>query len=310
MKPINKRSNCIAPGVRMAVGAMLVACLGVAAAQAPRPTVARLGDLSIGQAEVEQLIQSVPEAERAALKGNRAAIDNWLRQRLASEAVLREARSKGWAERPEVKARVDAATKEITQRIISSSYLESVAQVPVDFPSDAELAAAYEQGKAGFGVPAIYRVAQIFLATPTDDPAATAKVATSAKTLAGEAQHGDFANLARTRSEDKPTAERGGEVGSLTLAQLLPEVRNAVLALKVGEVSDAVKSDTGFHIVKLLDMQPARIATLQEMTPRLQLALRQQRQQQLVQAYLSSLAPPASVTIDSAALDAALRKAP
>lgn len=310
MNRMKKLSSRIAPGLRTAVGVMLGTCIGVAAAQAPGPTVARLGDLSIGQAEVEQLIQGMPEAERAALKGNRAAIDNWLRQRLASEALLREARSKGWAERPEVKARLDAAMKEITQRIVSSSYLESVAQVPAGYPSDAEVAAAYEQGKAGFGLPATYRVAQIYLATPTGDAAATAKVAAAAKTLAGEARRGDFANLARTRSDDKRSAERGGEVGSLPLAQLLPEVRTAVSALKVGEVSDAVKSDTGFHIVKLLDMQPARTATLQEMTPRLQLALRQQRQQQLVQAHLGSLAPPAGVTIDSAALDAALQKTP
>jgi peptidylprolyl isomerase len=53
---------------------------------------------------------------------------------------------------------------------------------------------------------------------------------------------------------------------------------------------------------------PARTATLEEMKPQLQGALRQQRQQQLVQAYLAQLAPATTLSIDAAALDAALEK--
>ncbi|MCY1312381.1 Chaperone SurA [compost metagenome] len=78
--------------------------------------------------------------------------------------------------------------------------------------------------------------------------------------------------------------------------------------LKQGQVSEPVQAEAGFHIVKLLDTQPARTATLEEMKPQLQAALRQQRQQQLVQAYMAQLAPPAQLSIDSAALDAALKK--
>ncbi|WP_269759429.1 hypothetical protein [Variovorax sp. E3] len=60
--------------------------------------------------------------------------------------------------------------------------------------------------------------------------------------------------------------------------------------------------------MKLLDVTPARTATLEEMTPQLQAALRQQRQQQLVQAYLAQVAPATNLSIDAAALDAALKK--
>jgi peptidylprolyl isomerase len=304
-------STVLAQGLRAAAGVVLVSSMGVAAAQAPAPgaaVVARLGEATVRQDEVERLLQALPEAERTAAKADRASLDAWLRQRLVSEALLREARAKGWADRPEVKAQIDAAVREVTARIVSSSYLDSVSQVPAGFPSDAELKAAYEQGKANFNLPAAYRVAQIYLATPERDAAAIAKVRDEAAALAREARAGDFAAVARARSQDARSAERGGEVDTLPLARILPALRDTIAKLKVGEISEPVQAEAGFHVVKLLGIQPARTATLEEMTPQLRAALRQQRQQQLVQAFLAQLAPPAQLSIDAAALDAALKK--
>jgi parvulin-like peptidyl-prolyl isomerase len=299
-------------GVRAAVGLLLASCLGTALAQTPAApadaVVARLGAVTVGQSEIERLLQGMPESERAAVKGNRANIEAWLRQRLASEALLREAEAKGWADRPEIRARIDAAMREFTARLVSTSYLESVAQVPAGYPSDAEVSAAYEQGKAGFKLPATYRIAQIFIAAPAGDAAAIAKARDEAQKLAVQARQGDFAALARAKSQDKRSADRGGEVGTLPLEQMLPEAREPVSKLGVGKVSDPVQSGAGFHVMKLLDTQPARTATLEEMKPRLQAALRQQKQQQLAQAYLAGLAPAGSLNIDTAALDAAMQK--
>jgi len=304
----------------LATGLCLVAGAGNALAQtslpAPSPmaanVVASAGRVTIGQGDVERLLREASPAERSAFKANPALLDPWLRQRLATEALLDEARRKAWAERPEVKATVDAAVAEVTQRIVLSSYVESLAPLPAAFPSDADLAAAYAQGKANFGLPAGYRIAQIYLAAPSGDAAAQSKLRDEAKKLALQARTGDFAALARQRSDDARSAARGGEVGVLPLAQLLPEVRTPVSQLKVGEVSDAVSSSTGYHIVKLMEVVPARVATLDEMKPQLQTALRQQRQQQLLQEHVAGLVPAASVQIDAAArdraLDAALQK--
>ena len=306
----------LAPARLRTLAALLLAAsasLGAAAQQIAAPTgapvVARLGELTVRQDEVEKLLQALPDAERAAVKDNRASVEGWLRQRLLGEALLKEARDKGFTDKPEVKAKIDAAVRELTARIVTTGYLESVSQVPAGYPSEAELSAAYEQGKAGFNLPATYRVAQIFLATPDTATAAVAKVREEAQKLAREARGGgDFAALARAKSQDRSSAERGGEVGNLPLARMLPEVRDAIAKLKTGQVGDPVQSAAGFHVVKLLDSQSARTATLEEMRPQLQAALRQQRQQQLIQAHLTQLAPATQLSIDAAALDAALRK--
>ncbi|MGO4154013.1 peptidylprolyl isomerase [Cupriavidus sp. YAF13] len=300
------------PPVRMAIGVLLASWLSAAPVQAAEPAtagglvVARAGSVTVGQDDVERLLQGLPEADRAAARSNRAGIENWLRQRLASEALLREAQGKAWAERPEVKARVDAAVREIAARIVTSTYLESVTQVPAGYPSELEVKAAYEEGKVNFQVPATYRVAQIFLAAQGSD--AAAKVRDEARKLATQARQGDFAALAKSRSQDPRGAERGGEVGTLPLAQMLPEVRDTVARLKVGQVSDPVQSAAGFHVMKLLDTQAGRTATLDEIKPQLAAAMRQQRQQQLVQAYMAKLVAPGTASIDTAALDAVLQK--
>jgi len=296
-------------GVLIALTA-LATLSGAAMAQSTGPdkVVASLGPVTVAQTEVERLLQAMPPADRAAAKGDRAGLENWLRQRVTSEAVLKEARSKGWADRPEIKARVDAAVKDATARIVAATYLESVTQVPADYPAVSDIKAAYEQGKANFSLPATYRVAQIYLPTPANDAVAARKLAEKAKKLSAQARTGDFAALAKAESQDQRSAARGGEVGTLALADMVPEVRDAVAKMKPGQVSEPVQAATGIHIIKLLDSQAARTATLEEMTPRLQAALRQQRQQQLMQAYVAGLAPADRLNIDTAALDAALQK--
>lgn len=279
------------------------------APKASKPAVAKLGSISISSAEVEQLLRNMPEGERAKVKSNPEAVQNWLRQRLAGEALLREAQQKKWAERPEVKSLIDIAVKDATARIVSTSYLESLVKLPAGFPSDAEVRAAYERNKSQLNVAPTYRVAQIFLPVAPDADAATiAAVRSKATELTKQARTGDFAALAKEHSQDAPTASKGGEVGNLPLAQLLPEAREIVASMPLNQVSEPIRSVSGFHVIKLLASQPVRPATLEEVKQTLQAALREQRQKELVNEYLSKLAPSSEVSFDNGALDAALQK--
>ncbi|HEY4317946.1 MAG TPA: peptidylprolyl isomerase [Herbaspirillum sp.] len=303
--------------VHAVMGGLLLTLAGVAAAQSAPPSpaaggavVARMGAVTLGTAEVQRLYKDLPEADKAAVQKDRAASEKWLRGRLTAEALLREARSKGFADKPEVKARIADAMREVTATIVNAAYLESVSQIPAGYPSEAETKAAYdsEQAKGSFNLPAIYHVAQIFVKAPAGDKAATAAARDKASKLAKQAKDGDFAAIARTGSDDANSAARGGDVGSLPLASLKPEMQETVAKMKKDQVSDPIHSDTGFHIIKIIDIQPPRVATYDQVKPRLQALMRQQRQQQTMQAYLGKLAPPDSVTIDNAALDAALTK--
>ncbi|MNY16995.1 Foldase protein PrsA 3 precursor [compost metagenome] len=151
--------------------------------------------------------------------------------------------------------------------------------------------------------------AAIFLAQPANvDAPAIAALRAQAGQLATQARSGDFAALAKAHSQDPRSAAQGGEVGALPLAQMLPEMRESVARLKPGQVSEPVQSAAGFHVLKLLAVQPARVATLDESRPRLQAAMRTQRRQELANEVFARLAPAGSIRIDSAALDAVLQK--
>lgn len=268
-------------------------------AVAAGPAVARLGNQQVSPEELQALLATVPAQTREQLRGNREALERWIRARLTEKAVLEQADAQGWAQRPDVARQTRAATEQIVFR----DYLRSVSQVPAEYPSAAELQQAYDAGKANWQTPALYRVSQIFLGV--SDAANVETVRKQAAELSKKAQSApaDFAALATQYSQDRVTAERGGDTGLQPLQQLVPEVRSAVARLKVGAVSDPVQSAAGFHVIKLTEQQPARTATLEELRDQLTQALRAQRQEQIAQAYLDGMLNTATLSIDGAELN-------
>lgn len=273
------------PSLVVGVGALALVALAVwlgvrpgsdpVAAQQPKlmaaspvdegPAVARLGNQRVAPEELKALFAALPEPSREQLRGNRPALENWIRTRLAEKAVLEQADAQGWRQRPDVALQ----TRVATEHIVFRDYLRSVSQVPAGYPSESELQQAYDAGKAQWQTPALYRVSQIFLAV--GDPQAMEATRKKAQELSKKAQAapGEFAALASQYSQDPDSARRGGDSGLQPLQQLVPEVRGAVARLKVGAVSDAVQSAAGFHVLKLTEQQPARTATLGELRERL-----------------------------------------
>ena len=274
----------------------------VLATPAGGPAVARLGNQQIDLTEMQSVLASLPAETREQLRGNRGALETWLRSRLAQKAVLEQADAQGWRQRPEVEQQTRAATEQIVFR----DYMLSVSQVPAGYPSAAELQQAYDAGKAQWVTPPMVRVSQIFLAV--NDPPSAEAVRRQAQELSRKAQAtpGDFAALATQYSQDPNTAPRGGDSGMQPLQQLVPQVREAVARLKVGGVSDVVQSAAGFHVLKLTAQQPARTATLDELRERLTEALRSQRQEQIAKAYLEGMLNTATLSIDGAELNKVL----
>ncbi|MFJ2710614.1 peptidylprolyl isomerase [Pseudomonas sp. NPDC087346] len=266
------------------------------------PAVARLGNQQVSPEELQALLATVPEQTREQLRSNREALERWIRARLAEKAVLEQADAQGWAQRPEVLRQTRAATEQIVFR----DYLQSVSQVPADYPGAADLQQAYDAGKSNWVTPALYRVSQIFLAVPDAQSLETVRKQATELSKKAQAAPGEFAALATQYSQDRVTAERGGDSGLQPLQQLVPQVRGAVARLKVGAVSEPLQSPAGFHVIKLTEQQPARTATLDELRDQLTQALRGQRQEQIAQAYLDGMLTTATLSIDGAELNKAL----
>ncbi len=81
---------------------------------------------------------------------------------------------------------------------------------------------------------------------------------------------GDFAALAKKYSEDEGSAKQGGDLDFFGKGRMDPAFEEAAFGLKPGEISDVVKSQYGFHIIKVTDKKAASARTLDEVRPQIE----------------------------------------
>jgi peptidyl-prolyl cis-trans isomerase D len=134
--------------------------------------------------------------------------------------------------------------------------------------TDAEVAAYYEANKPAFTTPDSRRASHILIALKKGANAAeTAAAKAKADAIVAELRKtpGDFAKVAKAKSEDPVSGEQGGDLGVIdvtTKGTLPAAVEAAALKLKVGEISDAVQSEFGFHVLTLTALTPAVVKPL------------------------------------------------
>ncbi|WP_063533098.1 peptidylprolyl isomerase [Burkholderia sp. MSMB1589WGS] len=271
------------------------------AAHARDDVIANAAQASVTQADLATLLKTVNPEVRERLAADPAALDQVVRSALAQKAVLAEAKSKGWDKEAQVQSAIEQARRDIVVR----SYLASMNAPPADYPSDAEIQAAYDRNLPAFMAPRALHVAQIYIAVPPNAEAATLdKARRQAADLASLARNGDFAALAKANSQDHASAANGGDLGFVPEPLMLPEVRQAAGALKPGQVSAPIRTPAGFHVVKLIDARAAAPRPLADVKEQVRAMLRAQRTQQNAQAYLAKLT--ANAPINEEALKKAL----
>lgn len=255
--------------------------------------VARVGGRDITLDDVRDYIETLPEADQTALAKNPSVLPQVVRQYLAREQVLKEAKEKKFDQQADVKVKL-ARVQDVA---LLELYLQSVAKIPDAFPSEAELQTAYEANKTAFVAPRQYKLSQIFIAAPKDAKA-PAKLDEVTKKL--RARGADFAAIAKEFSD--ADAGKGGDLGWLSENQIVQEIRQAVSGLSKEGVSDPIRLDDGWHILKLADTKPAGVLPLAEVKNSLKERLRQVRGQQLRQAYLAKLAQENPAVLNELAL--------
>ena len=92
-----------------------------------------------------------------------------------------------------------------------------------------------------------------------------AEIRQKAEDVLKQAQHGgNFEDLAKKYSEDDASKPKGGDLGWIVEGQTVPEFQQAAFSLPKGSVSDLVKTQYGFHIIKVLDHETAHTKTFEE----------------------------------------------
>jgi peptidyl-prolyl cis-trans isomerase D len=147
---------------------------------------------------------------------------------------------------------------------VEISLAQLASKVTVD---DAQLKAYYEEQKSKtperFTQPEQRRVSHILLpvANPKDDAALKAK----AEGILKRAQAGeDFAKLAKEFSQDPGSASQGGDLGWSERKVWVAPFADAAYSMKVDEIRGPVKTQFGYHILKLVGIQPATVKTFEQ----------------------------------------------
>jgi peptidyl-prolyl cis-trans isomerase D len=141
----------------------------------------------------------------------------------------------------------------------------------------ADIEREYNNNSEQYTTPEQVRASHILLKTDGKDDAA---VKAKAEELLKQARAGaDFAELAKKNSEDEASAKNGGDLDYFGRGRMVPEFDQAVFAMKPGDISDLVKTQYGYHIIKLVDKKNATTRTLAEVRQQLNDQLAYQRAQ-------------------------------
>jgi peptidyl-prolyl cis-trans isomerase D len=133
--------------------------------------------------------------------------------------------------------------------------------------TDDELKVVYQQNIQQFQVPNRVHAEHILLMTvggKTD--AEVAEIKKKAEDILAQAKKkgANFEDLAKKYSEDPGSKAKGGDLGWLVQGQTVPEFEKAAFSLNKGEISDLIKTQYGFHIIKVLDKETAHTKTFDE----------------------------------------------
>jgi peptidyl-prolyl cis-trans isomerase D len=151
--------------------------------------------------------------------------------------------------------------------------------------SDAQVRAAYSASMDNFRTPERVHARHILLKTTGKSDADKKTLAAKAQDLSKQLKAGaDFAELAKKNSEDTGTSERGGDLGFVVRGQTVPEFEKTVFSLKPKEISNVVTTEYGYHIVQVLEKEPARVKPFEEVRAGLIADLKKQGVNEKMQA--------------------------
>ncbi|HJV84879.1 MAG TPA: peptidylprolyl isomerase [Noviherbaspirillum sp.] len=178
------------------------------------------------------------------------------------EILMQEADKLGLSSSPEVKNQVEIARQSIAIRALVQNFLK---KNPV---KDSEIQAEYDKFKAQAGDKE-YHARHILVDKEDDAKAIIAKLKGGAK----------FEELAK-QSKDPGSASNGGDLDWASPASFVKPFSDAMVGLQKGQITETpVKTQYGYHVIKLEDVRPAKVPTLDEVKPQIAESLQQKKLQ-------------------------------
>lgn len=235
---------------------------------------ATVNGVAISQSRLDMSVQAASRGQPETPDLRQKVLDNLI----AVELLSQEAAKKGLEKQPDVLQQLELVRKEILADAFVQDYNKNH---PI---SEDTLKQEYESLKAKLGNK-VYKVAHIVVRSEDEAKAIEAQLK----------KKGNFAKIAKEKSTDPSTATKGGDLGAHKAGEFGQyfgqPFADAVAALKKDQVSAPVKSQFGWHIIKLTDVQDWNMPPFEQVKP----DLMQHMQQQNIQKAIADLRKSAKV---------------
>ena len=199
-----------------------------------------------------------------------------VKEELVNREILAQAAQKrGLDKTPDVAAQMDMARQAVLVRALFE------AEVKANPITDDMLKAQYEQFKASMGTNE-YKVRHILVEKEDEAKAIIAEIN----------RGGDFAKIAKDKSKDPGSKDNGGDLDWGPSARYVKPFADAVQATPKGQmVAQPVKTDFGYHVIKVDDVRPLKVPSFEEVKEQ----FRQRAQQQQIQKLVMDLRQKAKI---------------
>jgi len=185
---------------------------------------------------------------------------------------------------------LEAFKKDLEKKILRSKFVHSTVKVEQK-PGERELTEFFLRNADQYRVNESYRPAHILFRIPQEaTPEQIRGVRKKSQKVLEKIKEGaDFVKTAMEYSEDPSSRKEGGDLGYFRKGELLPALEREAIKLQVGEVSDIVRTEFGFHILKLLDRKGGEPPPFEEIKERVQADYYEKEFEKAYQQFLSKL---------------------
>jgi len=240
---------------------------------------ARINSEVITLEDFNKRITRLPEYYQEIIKGQKS---KFLDDIIIEELLYKEALKSKIDRDPETKEVISEAKKKIlVSRLIKDRVDDKI------FISEQDIKKYYDEHSEEFMLPERWRVSHILVDTQEEAAAIKEKLN----------QGVSFEELAKEKSKDA-TSQQGGDVGYFSKGQLIPEFERAALSLEVGKISDIVKTQFGYHIIKLTDKKSPEVQEFSSVKELIKKELERDKKKQLLEVLMNDLRKKAKIIIN------------
>ncbi|MGB9716654.1 MAG: peptidylprolyl isomerase [Thermodesulfovibrionales bacterium] len=247
---------------------------------------AKVGNTIITEADLEREIKNLPDFVQKMFEGA-SGRQRFLDELIKREILYQEALKKGLDKDPVYQRKLEDFKKMNMVGLLLEKEIETKTKI-----SDKEVRDYYEQHKEDFAPVSQVRLSHIV----------TNKEEDAQKILERLKKGEDFAMVAKKDSIDTVSAKKGGDLGFFSRGDIPQEFRTIAVRMKTGEVSDPIKTKSGYEIIKVTDKKVGQVIEFEKIKNLISQNLLAEKQKESFDSYIEGLRKKYKVEINKEAL--------